>query len=715
MSKKFSTKIYYPLLIAIILASGLFWYAEKKAISAEAKTYQPLVKLAVQKSTAAKKSTTTKPPAQKVSPPPDPSEIIVKLNPKLTAKKKKAMTDYYRTKGYQTENIKTLNKGKLINDLKDDVKELEVQRVKLRNKNNSQTFNVQDKAKLSKEKVAEEQKIIDKEKSITESINDLENLALPELQKVKPQKGKKIKDVLKELNSQSWVDYAEPNYVIKSEGLPNDSRLADQWNLTTIHAAEAWDSIPNSNSQFPNSNPIPNSTIVAVIDTGIESSHEDLSNNIWNNQGEIPNNGIDDDNNGYIDDIQGYDFSTCKVGCSEIKDRTNNPADDTGHGTAVAGIIAAQTNNGLGMAGLDKDNNIKLMNLKFMNEGLGKTTDAIDAIRYAIENHAQVINASWGSTNYSEALREILSLAESQGILVIAACGNSQTNNDQTPHYPSGYGLSNIISVAATDQNDNLASFSNYGPNSVDIAAPGVNILSTAKNNQYNYFSGTSFSAPQVAGTVALIIATMENYPNYNLINQEVTDPLIKIQQIKNYILLGADNLASLQDKIVSNRRLNVNKAISLIQDNIQSSLPHYLIYRATSTINADLSNATLLTSTTDLNFADTTAKPGENYYYAIVAENSNGERSDILVNPEQIEFSSCLPPAVGDWIIEQSCTLESPEAWAPANVIIKPWAVLTIPKDYVLRINLREYRLLVRQDGGVLIKFGGTVKQGKK
>jgi subtilisin family serine protease/surface antigen len=279
--------------------------------------------------------------------------------------------------------------------------------------------------------------------------------------------------------------------------------------------------------------------IVAVIDTGGDYRHPDLAANTWRNQREIFGNGIDDDRNGFVDDIHGYDFVN----------RDGDPMDDQGHGTHVAGTIGAVGNNNLGVVGVNQ--NVSLMHLKFLNsQGIGSTLDAVRAVDYATRMGADVINASFGGGPYSQAMFDAISRANNAGVLFVAAAGNESNNNDLRPSFPADYNLPNVISVAATDHRDRLAGFSNFGRNSVDIGAPGVNILSTLPGNRYGSFDGTSMAAPHVAGAAALLLAENSNQTP---------------SQLKNLLMRTADPIASLQGKTVTGGRLNVNRALSQI------------------------------------------------------------------------------------------------------------------------------------------------------
>lgn len=267
------------------------------------------------------------------------------------------------------------------------------------------------------------------------------------------------------------VEYAEPNYIYHATLTPNDTSFGELWGLhntgqtvnatppvsgtndADIDATEAWD-IETGND----------TVIIAVIDSGVKYDHEDLAVNIWSNPGEALNGG-DTDGNGYIDDIRGWDFV----------DGDNDPMDYNGHGTHVAGTIAAVGNNGTGVTGVCWT--AKIMSLRGLDaNGSGSTSDLISAIEYANANGAHVINNSWGGGSYSQATKDAI---DASSAVVVCAAGNENENNDTTPSYPASYTSTNIISVAATDQDDNRASFSNYGATSVDVSAPGTNIYST--------------------------------------------------------------------------------------------------------------------------------------------------------------------------------------------------------------------------------------------
>ena len=290
------------------------------------------------------------------------------------------------------------------------------------------------------------------------------------------------------------VEYAEPNYVLSADLVPNDPRFPQMPGLRNtgqtggtpdadIDAEIAWDTTTGSDD-----------VIVAVIDTGIDRRHPDLERNIFVNAGETPGNHVDDDGNGYVDDVRGWDFFN----------GDNEPFDDNRHGTHVAGTIAAVGNNGLGVVGVAW--RARLLPLKFLGSaGTGLASNAILAIEYAGAMGADVINASWTGSGRSEALREAIAEAGEREIVFVAAAGNSANDIDWIPSYPAAYDLEHIISVAASDARDRLAAFSNHGAVGVDLAAPGVGILSTVPAAAYQTLSGTSMAAPHVSGAAVLL------------------------------------------------------------------------------------------------------------------------------------------------------------------------------------------------------------------
>jgi subtilisin family serine protease len=344
------------------------------------------------------------------------------------------------------------------------------------------------------------------------------------------------------------VEYIEPNYEISLEEeadgplmpiLPHDPQFGDQWALANsgqrggkqgadISATLAWAITTGSDE-----------VVVAVLDSGVDYTHEDLITNMWMRPADI--GPYQDSELGTVDDTHGFN----------AVDNASDPMDDNGHGTHCAGIIGAEGENNLGIAGVNWK--VRIMPLKFMNAGgFGSTKDAIEAINYVIDRkkagvNVRIISASWGSTQKSRALETAIRKAGENGILFIAAAGNASTDNDRRPHYPSSYDLPSVISVAALDRNDRLATFSNFGAKSVAVAAPGVDILSTWLNDQYEEKSGTSMATPVVSGVAALIVAQ---------------NPRITVAELRKRVLAASDPIVALKGKTVTGGRINAAKAL---------------------------------------------------------------------------------------------------------------------------------------------------------
>ena len=354
------------------------------------------------------------------------------------------------------------------------------------------------------------------------------------------------------------VEYAEPNYVYQlaqDVPTPSDPKFPQMYDLDNrgqyggtfdadIDAPEAWKATTGSAE-----------TVVAVIDTGVDINHQDLRDNIWTNPGESgvdasgndkATNGVDDDSNGYVDDVHGWDFY------SDDNSVFDGARKDT-HATHVAGTIAATGNNEVGVTGVNWQTSIMPLKVVDIDDRFGiHTDDVIEALEYAVRNGAAISNNSWGGGNYGQTLANEIRDADQAGHLFVAAAGNGGTDqfgddNDTTPFYPASYDNANIISVAASNNEDELTSFSNYGATSVDLAAPGKLILSTYPGNEYGYGEGTSMATPHVTGAAALI---KSQQPNLN------------DTQIKTAILNSVDEIVSLQGKLVTGGRLNAAKAL---------------------------------------------------------------------------------------------------------------------------------------------------------
>lgn len=360
-----------------------------------------------------------------------------------------------------------------------------------------------------------------------------------------------------------FVEYAEPNFRIELDDpiqktsprdlklrepagdIPNDPMFGEQWALNNLgqdggkdradlDALKAWMTTKGSDE-----------IVVAVLDSGVDFTHEDLRENMWFRPDSVP--AYSDDELGTFNDLNGYN------GTDSIAD----PMDDNGHGTHCAGIIGAEGDNGIGVSGINWK--VKIMPLKFLGRGgFGSTDDAIEAINYAIDRkqkgvNVRIISASWGSTSRSKALEDAIRAAGDAGILFVAAAGNDGSDNDRRPHYPSNYDLPNVISVAALDRSDNLASFSNYGVKTVHVAAPGKEILSTWLNDGYREASGTSMATPYVSGIAALILAN---------------EPDLTMAKLRERVLGSVDKTDALNGKVSSGGRVCAANALAGRSDN---------------------------------------------------------------------------------------------------------------------------------------------------
>jgi subtilisin family serine protease len=310
-------------------------------------------------------------------------------------------------------------------------------------------------------------------------------------------RGQSIEQAVSDLNSRPEVEYAEPDHILHLTGYADEARFSDLWGLDNTGQAINNHGIGTSNvdinakeaSAVTQGEP---NLVVAVIDSGVDFSHPDLQGREWVNSGETPGDGVDNDRNGYVDDVNGWDFVK--------KDNTVYDSGDHPHGTHVSGTIAASAN-GQGVVGVAP--NVKIMALKFLGStGSGYTSDAISAIGYAKRMGAKISNNSWGGGGNDPLLKNAIEAPP--GMLFVAAAGNDGSNSDSTPHYPSSYDSPNILSVAAVNDQGNLASFSNYGASSVDISAPGVDVLSSVPGGSWAFWNGTSMATPYATGAAAL-------------------------------------------------------------------------------------------------------------------------------------------------------------------------------------------------------------------
>lgn len=338
-------------------------------------------------------------------------------------------------------------------------------------------------------------------------------------------------------------DAEDKSSIVKNEpsALFNDPAIKQAWGLKKSDAGRAW-SVTKGDKKV----------IVAIVDTGIDALHEDLKNNLWTNPGETgldsqgkekASNGIDDDGNGYVDDIHGWNFVS----------NNNKLNDNHGHGTHIAGIIGAEAGNHKGISGISPE--VSLMVLKYYDPKVPNTDNlknTIESFKYAVKMGAHIINYSGGGTDYSQEEHDAVAEAEKKGILFVAAAGNERSNSDKNHYYPADYGLKNIISVTAIDPTTEVLSSSNYGVETVDIAAPGQNILSCLPNNTYGLMTGTSQATAFVTGAAVLVMAHKDLYG-------QATD-------IKKYILATGDSSTSLMAKTSTSRQLNLFKSLTILE-----------------------------------------------------------------------------------------------------------------------------------------------------
>ncbi|HEX8284916.1 MAG TPA: S8 family serine peptidase [Pyrinomonadaceae bacterium] len=373
------------------------------------------------------------------------------------------------------------------------------------------------------------------------------------------------------LRARPDVLYAEPNYVRRKFAAPNDPSYAAQWALKNtgqssgiagadIDAEPAWNSTTGSTQ-----------VVVGVVDEGVDINHPDLQANVWTNPGEVPGNGLDDDGSGYADDLHGWDFFHNDA---TVFDATGAfPNDETdAHGTHVAGIIGASGNNGQGVSGVNW--NVKLLPLKILGRegesaapssvletvrayGYARTLrDLYNSSGGAKGANLRVLNNSYGGYGESQAERDAIRALGDAGVLFVAAAGNEGRSNDRTPVYPASYNEPNVITVGASTRWDGLISFSNYGPRSVHMAAPGHDILSTTPGGTYAMADGTSMAAPHVAGAAALVCAA---------------DPSVSLARLRAALLFGGERLQDLNPVnfgsdsrgFVTGRRLNAAGALA--------------------------------------------------------------------------------------------------------------------------------------------------------
>ena len=375
--------------------------------------------------------------------------------------------------------------------------------------------------------------------------------------------GMPVEQAIAALSKNPNVLFAEPNYIYTRSAVSNDPYYTsgNLWGMegdTSIGGAPA-NQFGSAANQAWNAGYTGSKTVyVGIVDEGYQYTHPDLVDNVGFNPGEIPNDGQDNDSNGYIDDVYGWDFVH--------NDNTIYDASENFHGTHVAGIMGAKGGNALGVAGVNW--NVSLLSAKFLGPSGGTTANAIKAVDYftnlKVAQNLNIVatNNSWGGGAYSQALQDAITRAAKANILFVAAAGNATNNNDASPVYPSSYSsltgsnteapavYENVISVAALTSTGDLASFSNYGLTSVDLAAPGLDIYSTVPTNTYTNLSGTSMAAPFVTGSAALYAS---RYPG------------VTAEQIRDALLLGATSTPSLFNKTSTGDRLNTWSTLQIV------------------------------------------------------------------------------------------------------------------------------------------------------
>jgi subtilisin family serine protease len=370
-----------------------------------------------------------------------------------------------------------------------------------------------------------------------------ETLPVAGMEVVTPDPGVSVQESVAALERSDQVAYAEPDVRRTAFATPDDPFFDLEWGLSNggqtvggtagtpdadIDADQAWDTTTGSSD-----------VVVGVVDTGLDVSHPDLAANVWSNPGETgagrESNGVDDDGDGLIDDRMGWDWAA----------GDNQPLDENGHGTHVSGTVAGRGDDGTGVAGVAW--RASLMPLRILDaSGSGKVSDAIKAYGYAAAHGARVVNASLGGGTFSRGERD--AIAAASNVLFVVAAGNDGADDDTTPSYPCDYDLPNVVCVAASDQHDALAGFSNYGSKSVDLAAPGVNIASAWPGDQWALLDGTSMATPHVTGTAVLALAA---------------NPSLDTAGLRAALLSSVDPLPAFAAKVATGGRLNAARAVA--------------------------------------------------------------------------------------------------------------------------------------------------------
>lgn len=492
-----------------------------------------------------------------------------------------------------------------------------------------------------------------------------------------------IARVVEELRSDSSVAYAEPDYLARIIATPNDPEFANQWGLSKIDAPSAWNTTTGSSD-----------VVIAVVDSGIDSSHPDLAGQLWTNPGEITGNGIDDDNNGYVDDVSGWN----------IFGNNADLSDTTGHGTQVAGVIAAATNNNTGVAGVCW--NCRLMIVKVMQiGGIANYSDIAAGVLYAAQKGAKIINLSLGGNSDSATLKAAIASASSTAVII----GGTGNDNSSAAFYPAAYD-DFVLAVAGTTQTDTKVGTSNFGT-WVDVSAPGEIITTTFSGGGYGSASGTSMSAPFAAGLAALLRSQFPGWP---------------ANEIRGQIIQTTDNIDSINPTYVGklgSGRINAQKAMVTTP----SPLIRFVDYAGNGQINGSLKvgttvplaitlrndwknvasiNATLSTSSTDVSITKASASWGAIASGQSVANNSDSFQVTVPAG----KYSLAIPFAlniVADGVNSTFAFTATTESQA-VNVggILTSNTMWTNDRVYIATSNV-----IVRSDITLTIQPGTVVK----
>ena len=416
-----------------------------------------------------------------------------------------------------------------------------------------------------------------------------EHVALP--------KGLSVQEAISKLSKFQGIRYCEPNYLYELHKTPDDPEFDRLWALEKIGAPIVWEHTTGSVN-----------VVVGVLDSGIHYNHPDIASNVWRNPGEIPDNGMDDDDNGYVDDIMGID----------LVDDDSDPLDDSGHGSHVSGILGAVGNNNSAVTGINWQ--VKILALRISSaDGFINSARIAKALDYILDMKSRGINIritnnSWGGSNPSQILHDVFSQLSNAGVLIVCAAGNSRKNNDFSPSFPANYDVGGIISVAASREEDRIAGFSNYGRQTVDLAAPGTTILSLHKDREsLAYQQGTSMAAPHVTGAAALLSSF---------------DPSLSMATLKSIIMGSVDRIPEMENFVASGGRLSVANAMEFLRSDSRVDL---VFGRSTSDV---FSGQDMYLSSVDQKVTGVASVDNPTVYYLKI-ENDGGHQDSFTVKSD--------------------------------------------------------------------------------